>query len=144
MTQGVYWLGVAAGATLILVVTEMVRRRYLRGRYAVIWVGLGAAAVTVALFPDLLNVAAAAIGVAVPLNLLLFCSSIATLVLIIQLSVEAGRTQEKTRVLAEEVALLRLELSQLKARAPEQTLGQDTKGDPEASSTPWSRGRGPH
>jgi hypothetical protein len=107
MSHEAYWLGVASGILVVAVVVEMVRRRYLRGRYAVVWVLFGAAAVTFALFPDLLGMAARATGVEVPLNLLFFLGSLAMLIMLMQLSAEAGRLQERTRVLAEEVALLR-------------------------------------
>lgn len=106
MTHDAYWLGVAGGALIVVVVVEMVRRRYLRGRYAVVWVGLGAGAAVLALFPDLLGQAAAALGVVVPLNLLLFLGMLVMLVMIMQLSSEAGLLRERTRVLAEEIALL--------------------------------------
>jgi hypothetical protein len=98
---------VAGGVLIVAVVVEMVRRRYLRGRYAVVWVVLGAGAAVLALFPDVLGRAATALGVAVPLNLLLFLGSIAMLIMLMQLSSETGRLRERTRILAEEVALLR-------------------------------------
>jgi hypothetical protein len=102
-----YWLGVASGFIVVGVVVEMVRRRYLRGRFALVWVALGVGAIVVALFPALLDHAASALGVTVPLNLLLFLGSIAMLIMIMQLSSESGRLRERTRVLAEEIALLR-------------------------------------
>ena len=43
MSHDAYWLGVAGGLLIVAVVIEMVRRRYLRGRYAVVWVVLGSA-----------------------------------------------------------------------------------------------------
>ena len=43
----------------------------------------------------------------VPLNLLLFLGMLVMLVMIMQLSSETGRLRERTRILAEEVALLR-------------------------------------
>jgi hypothetical protein len=111
MSHEAYWLGVAGGVLIVVVVVEMVRRRYLRGRYAVVWVGLGAGAAVLALYPDLLGMAARATGVTVPLNLLLFLGMLVMLVMIMQLSSEAGHLRERTRVLAEEVALLRTSLS---------------------------------
>src|SRR5690349_3321569 len=114
MSHDAYWLGVTGGFLIVAVVVEMVRRRYLRGRYAVVWVLLGAGAAVLALFPDLLGMAARATGVEIPLNLLLFLGSLAMLIMLMQLSSEAGRLQERTRALAEEVALLKARLD----RAP--------------------------
>lgn len=107
MMNDAYWLGVAGGVFIVVVVIEMVRRRYLRGRYALVWIGLGSGAALLALFPDLLGRAATALGVTIPLNLLLFLGMLVMLVMIMQLSSEAGRLNERTRVLAEEIALLK-------------------------------------
>ncbi|WP_460964179.1 DUF2304 domain-containing protein [Pedococcus soli] len=116
MTHDAYWLGVAGGLLIVLVIVEMVRRRYLRGRYALVWVVLGTGAAALALFPNLLGRAATALGVTVPFNLLLFLGMLVMLVMIMQLSSEAGRLQERTRVLAEEVALLKTAVDQLSRR----------------------------
>lgn len=124
MSGDTYWLGVAGGALVVGVVIEMVRRRYLRGRFALVWLTLGCAAGTLALFPALLERASGALGVQVPLNLLLFLGSIAMLIMLIQLSAEAGRLQERTRVLAEEVALLRAAVQSDKP-APPPTLSRN-------------------
>ena len=116
MRSDAYWLGVAAGLLIIVVVVEMVRRRYLRGRFALVWVALGSGAALLALFPSLLGRAATAVGVEVPLNLLLFLGSVAMLIMIMQLSAEAGRLRERTRILAEEVALLRATVESMGSR----------------------------
>ncbi|MCY1377283.1 hypothetical protein D9M69_648470 [compost metagenome] len=50
------------------------------------------------------------IGVEVPSNLLFFLASLFLLLTSIHHSVELGRLEEKTRTLAEEIALLRLDL----------------------------------
>lgn len=113
MSHDAYWLGVAGGLLIVAVVVEMVRRRYLRGRYAVVWVVLGVSAALMALFPTVLGRVANAAGVEIPFNLVLFLGSLAMLIMLMQLSSEAGRLQERTRVLAEEVALLKARLDQV-------------------------------
>jgi hypothetical protein len=133
MRADAYWLGVASGFVVVGVVIEMVRRRYLRGRFALVWVALGVGAALLALFPSLLEHAATALGVTVPLNLLLFLGSIAMLIMIMQLSAEAGRLRERTRVLAEEIALLRTEVHALRnpttAELASQIAGADHECD---------------
>jgi hypothetical protein len=125
MSHEAYWLGVVGGLLVVGIVMEMVRRRHLRGRYAVVWVLLGATAAVLALYPNLLGIAARATGVTVPLNLLLFLGSLAMLIMLMQLSSEAGRLQERTRVLAEEVALLKAAADQTMGNAPESELHAD-------------------
>lgn len=102
-------LGIIGGAVTLVVLFEMLRRQRLREKYAVIWVVVVAATLTLAIFPGLLSWAAAILGVQVPANLLFFGAIMLLLVISIQLSYEIGRLEERTRTLAEEVALLRLQ-----------------------------------
>ena len=134
MSSDAYWLGVASGFVVVGVVMEMVRRRYLRGRFALVWIALGVGAVLLALFPRLLERAANAVGVTVPLNLLLFLGSIAMLIMIMQLSAEAGRLRERTRVLAEEVALLRSAVESLNRARPQALRPESTESSPRADA----------
>jgi Uncharacterized conserved protein (DUF2304) len=64
----------------------------------------------VAAFPGLLAWASSLLGVAVPANLLFFLASMLLLVVTVQHSSELGRLEDRTRTLAEEVGLLRLQL----------------------------------
>ncbi|WP_404352877.1 DUF2304 domain-containing protein [Phycicoccus jejuensis] len=105
-----YWLGLVGGVIVLLLSLELVRRRQVRGRLALAWVVLGAAAVVLALFPDLLGDLSAAVNVQVPLNLVLFSGVLFLLVVSMQLASEVGRLESRTRRLAEEVALLRAHL----------------------------------
>lgn len=104
-----FTLGIIGGALTLVVLFEMLRRQRLREKYAVIWVVVVAATVTLAIFPQLLTWAAEVLGVQVPANLLFFGAIMLLLVISIQLSYEIGRLEERTRTLAEEVALLRLQ-----------------------------------
>jgi hypothetical protein len=95
-------------------VVELLRRRHLRGKYALLYLALGAGVSLVALVPSLLGVLAHLLGVTVPANLLFFASIIVLLLVSMQLAYESGRLEEETRTLAEEVGLVRLELDQLR------------------------------
>ncbi|WP_110180912.1 DUF2304 domain-containing protein [Nocardioides solisilvae] len=108
------------GATLTLVTLfELLRRRHLREKYAVIWSVVAVGTVVVAVWPQGLAWLADLLGVAVPANLLFFLASMLLLVVSIQYSYELGRLEDRTRTLAEEVALLRLELAEHRADSPE-------------------------
>lgn len=104
-----FTLGLIGGVITLVVLFEMLRRQRLREKYAVIWVVVVGATLTLAIFPGLLSWAADALGVQVPANLLFFGAIMLLLVISIQLSYEIGRLEERTRTLAEEVALLRLQ-----------------------------------
>ena len=104
-----FTLGVIGGVLTLAVLFEMLRRQRLREKYAVIWVVVVGATLVLAVFPGLLTWAADALGVQVPANLLFFGAIMLLLFISIQLSYEIGRLEERTRTLAEEVALLRLQ-----------------------------------
>ena len=103
-----FTLGLIGGAVILAVLFEMLRRQRLREKYAVIWVIVVGLTVLLVVFPGILTWAADLLGVQVPANLLFFGASMLLLVLTIQLSYEIGRLEDRTRTLAEEVALLRL------------------------------------
>jgi hypothetical protein len=91
---------------------ELVRRRQLKEKYAVLWLVVGLGMLVLGAFPGLLNNVADAVGVKDPPNLLLFAAALLLLLVCVHLSWEASRLEEKTRTLAEEVALLRREMEE--------------------------------
>ena len=103
-------LGIAGSLITLVVLFEMLRRHRLREKYALIWFVIAIGVLVVALFPVLLQKATSLLGLQVPANLLFFIASLVLLILTLQHSYELGRVEERTRTLAEEIALLRLEL----------------------------------
>ena len=105
-----YVLGMVGSITTLVTLFELLRRRRLREKYAVLWAFVALMTLIVAIFPALLTWASELLGVEVPANLLFFLASLLLLVVSIQHSYELGRLEERSRTLAEEVALLRLDL----------------------------------
>jgi hypothetical protein len=103
-------LGIIGSLVTLGLLFEMMRRQRLREKYAVFWAVVAVLTLVVAAFPGLLGWAADLLGVKVPSNLLFFVASMLLLVVSVQHSSELGRLEERTRTLAEEVALLRLQL----------------------------------
>jgi hypothetical protein len=97
---------------IMLTLFELLRRHRLREKYALIWGALSVAGVVGALFPGILTSAATVLGLQLPSNLLFLLSVVVLLGLTLQLSYELGRTEERVRTLAEEVALLRLRMDE--------------------------------
>jgi hypothetical protein len=110
--SGVTILGLVGSIIILLALFEMMRRHRLREKYALIWALVALAIITVAAFPAILITTSEAIGLAVPANLLFFVASMVIMILTLQHSSELGRLEERTRTLAEEIALLRLEIDQ--------------------------------
>ena len=111
-------LGLLGGTVTLGVLFELLRRRRLREKYALFWVVVALLTILVAAFPALLHTAADVLGVQVPSNLLFFVASMVLMVVSIQHSHELGRLEERTRTLAEEVALLHMRM-ELREAAPE-------------------------
>jgi hypothetical protein len=110
MSIGSYVFGVASATLVLIVVIEMLRRRRLRERHAIWWLAAGSLALVAGVFPQTLEWVASAVGVGLPSNLVFFVS-IATLFLVsLQHSAELTTLEDKTRVLAERIALLELRL----------------------------------
>lgn len=108
--SGVSILGIVGSMVILLSLFEMLRRHRLREKYALIWGVVALGALTIAAFPGLLAWATTALGLQVPTNLLFFVASLVIMVLTLQHSSELGRLEERTRTLAEDVALLQVEL----------------------------------
>jgi hypothetical protein len=101
-------LGLVAAIIVVVTLFEMLRRHRLREKYALIWFVLAMGSLTVAAFPALLYGLADLLNVQVPSNLVFFIASLLLLAMSLQHSFEIGKLEERTRTLAEEVALLRL------------------------------------
>jgi hypothetical protein len=130
-------LGVVGAVLTLVVLFEMLRRQRLREKYALIWVVVALSTVLLVIFPSLLDRASALVGVQVPANLLFFAASMMLLLLSIQFSYEIGRLEDRTRTLAEEVALLRLRLEELGPDDAPRHREDVDGGDDEAGESRW-------
>ena len=116
-----FLLGLIGSLITLAVMFELLRRHQLREKYAVFWVVVAVAAIAVAVFPQVLFWAAKVTGVEVPTNLLFFVASFLLLAISVQHSYELGRLEERTRTLAEELALLRMDTEDLRAQQGQPT-----------------------
>lgn len=108
--------------TLALIIT-MLLRRHLREKYAVMWLLIGVAMLVLAIFPDLLGALARLLGVIVPSNLL-FALAVALLIGVsLHLSWELSRAEEEIRRVAEEVAILRADIDELRRQTSADSPG---------------------
>lgn len=103
------------GAVICLVtIGELLRRRQLREKYAVLWLLVGTGVAVLAIFPSLLDGLSRALGVVVPANLLFFGALVLLLSVSVHQSWELSRLEDETRKLAEDLAILRLEVEKAK------------------------------
>jgi hypothetical protein len=95
-----------AAALLLLVVLELVRRRRLLERYALLWLAVGVMLVVLGAWRGLLTALSDAIGVAAPPNALFAVGLGFLVVLVLNFSVVISRLSDQTKVLAQRLALL--------------------------------------
>lgn len=108
MTPVVYVGSIVCAVVGLVVVVEMLRRSRLRERHAVWWLIAGILAVTIAVFPQILDWLGDLAGIEVPTNLIFFVSIALLFGVCLQLSSELTRNEDKIRRLAEEVTALAL------------------------------------
>jgi hypothetical protein len=98
------------GVMILGVIVELLRRRRLREKYAVIWLFIGCFVTVLAVFPGGLDGVARFVGVASGASLVLFLAVVFLLIIAIHLSWEVSQLEEETRTISEDIALLRMEL----------------------------------
>lgn len=121
---GAHAIGLSVGIAILVILFELLRRRRMRERYALVWLAIGIGSVLIGVFPGLLGEATRAVGLVLPINLLFFVGLIVLLGLTSQLSYELGLAEDRTRALAEELALLRLEVHEQLGRHPRDLAGE--------------------
>jgi hypothetical protein len=98
------------GVLALLAILRLVRRRQLRAKYSLLWLAVGVAFVVLGASPGLLDWAAKQAGVAYAPDLLFLVGTIFLVLVVMHLSWELSRLEERTKTLAEEIALLRTEV----------------------------------
>jgi hypothetical protein len=117
-----YAFAIACSVVVLGLLYFLLRTRRIREKYAGIWILLAIAVVILGAFPTLIVRFAALVGVGLPVNLLFALAFVTLLTVCIQLSSELSSLEEESRTLAEEIALLRLEL-----RTLQRSLSPDDK-----------------
>lgn len=108
--SGIHVLALIGALIILTGMVELLHRRQLREKYAILWMAVSIGVAVLAVFPGLLDFVGRTLGVADPPNLLLFVAASVLLLISVHLSWEVSRLEDETRSLAEEVALLRLQL----------------------------------
>jgi hypothetical protein len=110
----------AIGALIVLVtMVELLRKRRISEKYAALWLMVSVSIAVLAVAPGLLGAASRLVQVKTPSNLLLLLGVVTLLLVCVHLSCETNRLEEETRTLAEEIALLRLQVETAPSHTPE-------------------------
>lgn len=93
-------------------VLRLIRRRRLRGKYVLLWLAACAAMTPLAVSPDRVDRTVSDLGVSYPPTAYLLVAVVFLFAVAVHMSWELSRLDDRTRTLAEELALLRAELDQ--------------------------------
>jgi hypothetical protein len=103
---------------LLLLVLELVRRRRLAERYALLWLLAAFALLVLAIWTQGLEVLADAMGIQEPANAIFILAFGVIFFLLLHFSVATSRLAEETKILAQETARLELELRAARGELP--------------------------
>lgn len=123
--------GITFALLVLTIIVALLLRRQLREKYAILWLIIGLALLTLAIFPDLLVGMSKLLGVAIPSNLIFALAIVLLVGVALHLSWELSRAEEEVRRVAEEVAILRTQMEDLAGRFEASML--DERPDPDST-----------
>jgi hypothetical protein len=107
---------VAISALVLIAYTvELIRRGKLREEYSLLWLGMGALMLVLTAVNNLVDTVARVLGVAYPPSALFMIALFGALLGFLHVSVVMSRQSEHIKILAQEIAILKHELSSSKA-----------------------------
>lgn len=92
---------------VLLIIFEMLRRKVLREKYAIIWLMTALVTIVASLFPYEVNRISRILGFQTLSNFIFLILGLVNLLVLMHLSLVVGKTEDQVQTLAEEVALLK-------------------------------------
>jgi hypothetical protein len=111
-------VAILGAVVLLLIVLELVRRRALMERYALLWMFCAVVVLGLSVWQDALGVLARSMGIVSAPNALFFVAVAFILLLLLHFSAAMSRLSDQSKVLAQRQAILEQRLSELE-RQPE-------------------------
>ena len=115
-------LAIVASSGLVLIVFELLRRRRLIERYALLWLLSSVVLLVLSIWTGLLEIISNAVGIVYPPNALFMIAFAFVLVLLLHFSLAISRLSGETKVLAQKVARLDKDVRELSAAAEEEPM----------------------
>jgi hypothetical protein len=106
MQDRIQIVSIIAAVVVLFVILELVRRRRLLERYALLWLGSGVVLLGLAIWRNALSRLADTLGVAYPPNALFLIAFGFVLFLLMHFSIAVSKLSDQTKVLAQKVAML--------------------------------------
>lgn len=121
-------VSIIAATGLFVVVLELVRRRRLLERYALLWLFSALALLGLAVWSGLLERIASTIGIIYPPNALFLIAFGFVLLLLLHFSLAVSRLTDQTKVLAQRLAMLE-ERQEGRGDAPDAEIAEHARVD---------------
>lgn len=122
MDSRIQAIAVVVTALLLFLVFELVRRRRLLERYALLWLLSAVVLLVLAAWSGLLEQVADLVGIATPSNALFVVGFAFVLTLLLHFSLAVSRLTDETKILAQQVARLDEELGEARRRLGEEPV----------------------
>jgi hypothetical protein len=119
MSTRLQLVAIVATAAMFLFVFELVRRRRLMERYAILWLFSTVVLLALAVWTDALQQVASAVGIAYAPSALFAVAFGFMLVLLLHFSLVISRLAEQNKILAQHIGQLRERMDRLAADIPE-------------------------
>jgi hypothetical protein len=119
MESRIQVVAVIGAVALLLLVLELVRRRSLMERYALLWLLSAVVILGLAVWQDALNVLARQMGILSAPNALFFVAVGFILLLLLHFSAAMSRLTDQSKVLAQRQAILEQQVRELEHRSLE-------------------------
>ena len=111
-------IAVAVTLAIFLLILELVRRRRLAERYALLWMLAAGALLVLSIWTNGLELIADAMGIQQPANAIFLLAFGVIFVLLLHFSVATTRLAEETKILAQESARLEQEVREARGEVP--------------------------
>ena len=104
---------IAIAVIVAMIVVELVRRRRMMERYALLWLAAAVTLVVLAIWKGLLTMLSSDVGIKTPANALFAVGFLFVVVLLLSISLVISRLSDQNKQLAQHVALLAGRLDEL-------------------------------
>ena len=123
---------------LLVLILDLVRKRRLAEEYCLLWILVGAAFLAISLFRSLIERIAGLLGIFYPPSAIFLIAIFFIMWLLLRFSLIVSDLSERNRVLAQEIALLRLEFETRGGAGDPPAAGRG--GDADAARTGGAAG----
>jgi hypothetical protein len=127
---------IVAGLLICGVIFELIRRKHLLERFALLWLGAGIVVLVFAIWQGALTTLSHAVGIYYPPAALFGLGFLFVLVMLLHFSITVSRLSDQNKVLAQRVAMLRQELERERGIDPDPDPRPGPAGQPASRPEP--------